>query len=109
MSMELHTDLLGEHLTICTLQGLAIDQTTGVISNAGDAVEFAARVLARGRRVFFSPAEVAREEDGVSSSDLGGRAMSRVSERMTAGTPASDAEAPAKFQAATRASTKRST
>ena len=45
MSMELHTDLLGEHLTICTLQGLAIDQTTGVISNAGTAVDFAARVL----------------------------------------------------------------
>ena len=46
----------------------------------------AARVLSRGRRVFFSPvAEVAREEDGASSSDLGGRAMSWVSEGMTAG------------------------
>ena len=51
MSMELHTDLLGEHLTICTLQGLAIDLTTGVISNAGDAVEFAARVLSLGHNL----------------------------------------------------------
>lgn len=49
---------------------------------------------ARGLRVFFvSPAEeAAREDDGVSSSDLGGRAMEWVSEKKAAHTQTSDAQ-----------------
>jgi len=64
---------------------------------------------AAGRRVFFSlAAELAREEDGESSSDLGGKAMSWDSERRMAPRSTSDAEASPKFQAAERASAKRS-
>lgn len=47
----------------------------------------AVRVVARGRRVFFSLAsELPRAEDGVSASDLEERAMSWDSGRRTAGT-----------------------